>query len=166
MRYVLAIPPNVFNKTNTNLKTINQYAKELVLIKYMAFNSELSEVNFFFWGYTSVYGALCRYNNCYIENNENECFKSSCIPQILLSFTLYACHCPILIQRLINIKNKLGGETAQQSKALFALIGNRDSISSKHLATSNIHNGGPRGPGPGKHMVHYKHSCKTLIHVK
>lgn len=40
--YALAIPPNVFNKTDTNLKTINQYAKELVLIKYMAFNSELS----------------------------------------------------------------------------------------------------------------------------
>lgn len=78
----------------------------------MAFNSELSEVKIIFSEATplSVYGAPYRYNNCYIENTENECLKSLCIPQILLSSTLYTCHCPILIQRLITIKNKSGGE--------------------------------------------------------
>lgn len=53
--YALAIPPNVFNKTDTNLKTINQYAKELVLIKYMPFNSELSEVKIIFSEATPLY---------------------------------------------------------------------------------------------------------------
>lgn len=106
MRIHISYPPNVFNKTDTNLKTINQYAKDLVLIKYMAFNSELSEVKIIFSEATplSVYRAPYRYNNCYMENTENECLKSLCIPQILLSSTLYTCHCPILIQRLITIK--------------------------------------------------------------
>lgn len=95
--YAVAIPPNVFNKTDTNLKTINQYAKDLVLIKYMAFNSELSEVKIIFSEATplSVYGAPYRYNNCYIENTENECLKSLCIhkfywvPHYILVIVLY-----------------------------------------------------------------------------
>lgn len=70
----------------------------------MAFNSELSEVKIIFSEATPLYMEPSTDITIVILK------ITSCIPQILLSFTLYACHCPILIQRLINIKNKLGGE--------------------------------------------------------